>query len=67
MNGTILDVVDGGSIWLLVVNMGNRIVEQVVEPRYIVDIVEGEQLSHPDQLLGREIAIAADGMSVAFP
>ncbi|MEI6503255.1 MAG: hypothetical protein WCP21_19765 [Armatimonadota bacterium] len=67
MNGTILDVVDGGSIWLLVVNMGNRIVEQPVELRYMFDIVEGEGLSHPDQLLGREIAIAADGMSVAFP
>ena len=67
MCGTILDVIDGGSLWLLVVNMGNRIVEQPVELRYMFDMVSGEGLSAPTDLVGREIEIAEDGMSVAFP
>ena len=53
MIGTILDVINGGSIWLLVVNTDRRILDQVVEPRYMADIVEGEGLSGPYDLVGR--------------
>ncbi len=67
MTGTILDVINGGSIWLIVVNTDRRILDQVVEPRYMADIVEAECLSHPHDLVGREIEIAEDRMSIAFP
>lgn len=67
MSGTILDVIDGGSLWLLQVNGGDRIVEQVIEPRYMADIVVGEGLESPAELVGREIEISEDGMAVGFP
>ena len=67
MDGTILDVIDGGSLWLLQVNAGDRIVEQVIEPRYMADILAGEGLESPLELVGREIEISEDGMAVGFP
>ncbi len=67
MYGTVLDVINGGSIYLLIVNIGGRIVEQPVEPRYMFDMVSAEGLSAPTDLIGREIEMAEDGMSVAFP
>lgn len=67
MSGTILDVVNGGSIFLLIVNAGDRIVEQVIEPRYMADIVEAEGLESPYDLEGREIEMTEDRMSIRLP
>jgi len=67
MVGTILDVVNGGSIFLLIVNAGDRIVEQVVEHRYMWDIIAGEGLGTPADLVGREIEMSDDRMAVGFP
>ena len=67
MTGTILDVIDGGSIWLLVVHCGRRILDQVIEPRYMADIVDGEGLSGPYDLVGRAVEIAEDRMRISFP
>ena len=66
MNGTILDVVNAGSFWLVIVHVGRRILEQVIEPRYMWDIVEGEGLESPSDLVGRRVEIAEDRMSIAF-
>jgi len=66
MNGSILDVVNGGSIWLLSVSTGQRILEQAIEPRYMWDIVEGEGLESPSDLVGRRVEIAEDRMSIEF-
>jgi len=60
MTGTILDVINGGSIWLLLVNVGGRIVEQPIEPRYLADMVAAENLSDPNDLVGREAQV--DGL-----
>jgi len=67
LTGTIIEVIDGGSVWLVLVNTGRRIVDQVIEPRYMVDIVHGLALSHPADLVGREIELSEDGMTVRFP
>lgn len=67
MTGTILDVINGGGIWLLVVDGGGRIVNQAVEARYMADIVADEGLDSPSDLIGRPVEIAADGMSISFP
>jgi hypothetical protein len=67
MHGTVLEVINGGSIWLLVVNAGDRIVDQPVEPRYMRDIVEAEALHSPYDLVGREIQLAEDKMSIGLP
>lgn len=64
--GEILQVINGGSIYLLVVNVGRRIVEQAIEPRYMQDIVEGEGLVEPGELVGRQVELAEDGMSLSF-
>jgi hypothetical protein len=66
MSGTILDVIDAGSFWLLQVNAGDRIVEQVIEPRYMQDIVANERLESSAELVGRGIEISEDGMAVGF-
>ena len=66
MTGTIRNVVNGGSFWLLAVDTGQSILEQVIEPRYMQDIVEGEDLSAPADLVGRAVDIAEDRMSLAF-
>ena len=66
MTGTILDVINGGSIWLLLVNVGGRIVEQPIEPRYLADMVAAENLSDPNDLVGREVELGDDGMSLGF-
>jgi hypothetical protein len=66
MTGTILDVIHGGSLWLMVVSTGQRVVDQVVEPRYMCDIVASEGLAHPFELRGRVIELADDGLTVSF-
>ena len=66
MTGTILDVINGGSIYLLVVDTGERIVDQSVEHRCMWDIVEGEGVAQPGELVGREVELAEDGLSVEF-
>ena len=67
MAGTIIEVVNGGSLWLLIVDAGDRIAEQVVEPRYMADIVIGEGLETPHDLVGREIELSEDGLTVGLP
>lgn len=66
MRGTIIDIIKGGSIWLLVVGLDDRIVEQPIEPRYWTDIVDGENLSEPADLVGREVELSEDGTSISF-
>jgi hypothetical protein len=67
MNGTIIDVIGGGTLYLLIVATGERIANQPVEHRCMSDIVDGEGLSSPADLVGREVSLADDGMSVSFP
>lgn len=67
MNGTIVEVIDGGSIWLLLVDCGGRLVDQPVEPRYLADILAAEGLASPAALVGREILLSEDGLTVALP
>jgi hypothetical protein len=67
MSGTIIEVIGGGTVYLLVVNTEERIVDQPVEHRYMSDIVAGEGLRCPADLVGREVELADDGMSVSFP
>lgn len=52
-HGEVLDVIDGGSILLLVVNLGRR-------------IIEGEGLEELGDLVGRHVELAEDGMSLSF-
>ena len=66
MRGTIIDIINGGSIWLLVVGLDDRIVEQPIEPRYWADIMDAENLSEPADLVGREVELSDDGMSISF-
>lgn len=66
MTGTIIDIINGGSIWLLIVNTGTGIVNQPVEPRYLRDIVEAERLSSPYDLEGRDIELSDDGLTIAL-
>ncbi len=66
MNGTILEVINGGSIWLLLVDAGGRLVDQPIEPRYMWEIVEGEGLASPAELVGREVEVTDDGMTLEF-
>jgi hypothetical protein len=67
MLGTILQVVNGGSVWLLVVSTEGRIVEQPVEARYWGDIVQAEGLTSPYDLEGRDIELSDDGLSIGLP
>jgi hypothetical protein len=66
MVGTILQVVDAKSFWLLVINMGNRIAEQAIEPRFMQDVLGGEGVAEPSDLVGRQVEISVDGMTIVF-
>lgn len=66
MIGTILEVIDGGSIWLLLVDTGSGIVHQPVELRHMWDIVSGEGLSSPADLVGRDVELAEDRLTLGF-
>jgi len=67
MVGTVLDVVNARSFWLLIIGTDGRIVEQPVEPRYMFDVVAGLGLSAPADLVGREIVVSEEGLAVGFP
>jgi hypothetical protein len=67
MTGTIIDILNAGSFWLLTVNTGDRIVEQVVEGRFMASIVEAEGLQTPYDLEGRDIELNDDGLSIGLP
>jgi len=67
MTGTILDVVNGLSVWLLVVDTEDGIVNQPIEPRFLRDLVAAEELGTPYDLVGREVELAGDGMTIRFP
>ncbi|MEI6502252.1 MAG: hypothetical protein WCP21_14645 [Armatimonadota bacterium] len=67
MNAKIIDIVNAGSFWLLTVNAGDRIVEQVVEGRFMASIIEAEGLQTPSDLVGRDIELAEDGLSIGLP
>jgi hypothetical protein len=66
MLGTIIDIINGGSIWLLVVGLHDRVVEQPIEPRYWADSLDAENLSEPADLVGRDVELSDDGMSISF-
>ncbi len=64
--GTVVDVIDAGSFWLLQARFGRAIAETPVEHRYMADIVAGEGVSSPRDLIGRRIWASKDGLSIAF-
>ena len=66
MIGTVLQVVNAGTFFLLVVNLRTRIAEQPVERRYMQDILAGEGLTEPSDLVGRQVEISVDGMTIVF-
>jgi len=66
MTGTILDVVNCTSLWLLIVDVGHRIAEQAIEPGYLRDILETEGLASPYDLEGREVELADDGLTIGL-
>ena len=65
--GKILQVNDARSFWLLTVDTPERIFDQVIEPRFMEDIVAAEGLESPYDFKGRDIEISDDGLSVEFP
>jgi hypothetical protein len=64
--GTVVDVIDAGTFWLLQASFGRAVAETPVEPRYMADIVAGEGVSSPRDLIGRRIWASKDGLSIAF-
>lgn len=66
MTGTVVDVSDLGSFWLLIVAVEGRIVEVSTEPRYMRDLIEGEGLESAYELEGREVDVSDDGMSIGL-
>ena len=66
MLGKILDVLNAGSLFLLVVDTGSEILERGIERRQMLDIVEGEGLSLPGELVGLEVGLSEDGLTVEF-
>ncbi len=66
MTGTVLQVVNAGTFFLLVVNLRTRIAEQPIERRYLRDILAGEGLAEPSDLVGRQVELSDDGLSIAF-
>ncbi|MEN6643995.1 MAG: hypothetical protein ABFE08_16280 [Armatimonadia bacterium] len=64
MTGTVLDLNDFGSFWLLTIAAERRIVEQPIEPRHMRHLVEGEGLESPYDLEGREVQVSDDGMAI---
>jgi hypothetical protein len=66
MDSTILDIINGGSIWLLLVDVDGSIAEQPVESRYLRDILEGEGLSDPQELVGRDVTLSEDGTAISL-
>jgi hypothetical protein len=61
-----LDIINGGSIWLLVVGIDGRVVEQPIEPRYLRDILEGEGLGEPQELVGRDVTLSEDATAISL-
>jgi hypothetical protein len=66
MSGIIIQVINGGTIYPVLVNLGHRIVEQAVDHRMMDSIVAGEGVERPADLVGREVELSADGMTIAF-
>ena len=66
MQGQILDVLNASSFFLLIVNAGDRIVEQPIEPRYMRDLLEAEGLSEPADLVGKCVTLSDDGMTLGL-
>jgi len=64
--GTIVDVIQAGGLWLLQARFGRVIAETPVEPRYMADIVEGEGVSSPADLVGRRVYVSQDGNRITF-
>lgn len=64
--GTVVDVIDAGSFWLLQAKFGRAVAETPVEHRYMADIVEGVGVSSPRDLIGRRIWASQDGLNIAF-
>lgn len=66
VRATIVDIVDAGGFWLFQADFGHGIAETSVERRYMADIVAGEGLSSPGELIGRRIWVSKDGNQIAF-
>ena len=66
MYGTVVDVIDASSFWLLQVRFGRVVAETPVEHRPMADIVGGEGASSPTELIGRRVWVSRDGDSIAF-
>lgn len=62
MNGTILEVINGGSIYLLLVDSGEQVIEHVVDHRSMMHIIEGEGLDDPHDLRGLAVDVTDGGI-----
>lgn len=60
MNGTIIDVINAGTICLVLMNAGQSIVEVPVDHRMMLNIVASRGLSDPSDLRG-DVVEAGDG------
>lgn len=67
IKGTIVDVSGGGTIWLLLVSTERRIITQPVDHRCMTHIAAGLGVSHPTELVGRDVRLSDDGSHIAFP
>jgi hypothetical protein len=66
MYGTVVDVIDASTFWLLQVRFGRVVAETPVEHRPMASIVQGEAVSSPTELIGRRVWISKDGNRIAF-
>jgi hypothetical protein len=60
MNGTIVEVINGGTVYLLLVDTGRQIVEHSVDHRCMSHIVEGEGLESAQDLRGRAVEVGEE-------
>lgn len=60
MNGKIIEIVNGGSIYLLLIDNGRQNVEHAVDHRCMAHIVAGEGLDDPQDLLGRTVEVGEE-------
>lgn len=67
IEGTIIDMINEGTIWLLVMASKRRIISQPVDHRCAAHIVAGVGVSQPSDLIGRKVQLSDDGSHIAFP
>lgn len=61
----IIEVINGGSMWLLLLSAPNGILEVPVDHRMMAHIIEGEGLDNPHDLRRLTVDVTNDG--IIFP